>query len=285
MNIFLLDKDPKLAARYACDRHTGKMVMECLQMLRAYVNTISSTPVFFTQKTNKPVVGFKNHCCTTWIGESKAHYDWLISLCKHLNQEWQLRYNHEHNHGAMADLPLVESTLESLNPWPTTEHLSWAMAVKGLFEGTRIPYSDTEKAVDLYRQFYIIEKSNKAAWAFLGIPDWWPYQQFTAGMAFCALNKAYFTEIDQVDAYRLMNESDGEEEYVLAESFKKKRKKKEPKPPTLAEKVRNHIKKNLTKKIPRVSTIEKWISSEGKEFSKLIDLADAYIVQNNEHKK
>ena len=284
MNIFVLDRDPKLAAQYACDSHTGKMVMECLQMLRAYVNTVAPEPVFYTQKTNKPVTGFKNHCCTTWIGESKAHYDWLVQLCKHLNQEWRLRYNHRRDHGAMADLPLIGSTLEGLNPWPTTEHLSWAIAVGGLFDGTRIPYSDTEKAVDLYRQFYIIDKSDKAAWAFLDIPYWWPYQQFPAGMAFCKLNKAYFSEIDQVDAYQL-NDTDDTKEYELAESFKRKRKKKEPKPPTLAEKIRNHIKSKLSKKIPRVSTIEKWIAENGKEYNRLIDLANDYIAQNHEYTK
>ena len=33
MNIFLLDKDPKIAAQYHCDKHVVKMILESAQML------------------------------------------------------------------------------------------------------------------------------------------------------------------------------------------------------------------------------------------------------------
>ena len=33
MNIFVLDKDPKKAAKYHCDKHCVKMILEAGQML------------------------------------------------------------------------------------------------------------------------------------------------------------------------------------------------------------------------------------------------------------
>ena len=33
MNIFVLDRDPEVAARYHCDKHVCKMILEAGQML------------------------------------------------------------------------------------------------------------------------------------------------------------------------------------------------------------------------------------------------------------
>ena len=33
MNIFILDKNPKIAAEYHCDKHVVKMILESAQML------------------------------------------------------------------------------------------------------------------------------------------------------------------------------------------------------------------------------------------------------------
>ena len=33
MNIFYLDRDPKIAAQLACDKHVVKMILESAQML------------------------------------------------------------------------------------------------------------------------------------------------------------------------------------------------------------------------------------------------------------
>ena len=35
MNIFVLDRDPELAAKYHCDKHVVKMVLESAQMMCA----------------------------------------------------------------------------------------------------------------------------------------------------------------------------------------------------------------------------------------------------------
>ena len=186
----------------------------------------------------------------------------------------------------MAALPKVLEVCNSANAWPTDEPLTWPMAVsKNIFPGDRIPFDQGDKAVELYRQFYIIDKSDFASWAYLEIPDWWPYSQFPAGMAYCKLNKAYFSGIDQIDMNRRINEKDNSQQYVLAESFKKKRKKKEKRPPTVAERVRAHIKSRLTKQIPRLSTINKWVEEMGPSYPVLLDRANTYIEERHEYRK
>jgi len=278
MNIFVLDTDPSVAAQYHCDLHVSKMIMESIHMMKVYVNSVIDKPYFMTKK-GKPVKGYRNHPCTTWIFESKAHFRWLCDLVIALNDEWQIRYNHNHDHGSLAEFSKIQELAYAADDWDTDEFLGWATALPdSIYPHDRI-VSDSD-IVTLYRKYYIEHKTHFASWAFLDIPDWWIYNQFVAGMAFCRLNKAYFEEIDQVDLYRLINESDNADTYELAESFKKKRKKKEPKPPTLAEKVRNHIKKSLKKKIPRVTTIEKWIASHGKHYDTLIGIANQYIEDN-----
>ena len=44
MNIFVLDRDPREAARMYCDKHTPKMVVELLQQLGSAVIRHGATP-------------------------------------------------------------------------------------------------------------------------------------------------------------------------------------------------------------------------------------------------
>ena len=58
MNIFILDKDPKTAAEYHCDKHVLKMILETAQMLcTAHWETGGQAPYRATHK---------NHPCTKW---------------------------------------------------------------------------------------------------------------------------------------------------------------------------------------------------------------------------
>ena len=57
MNIFYLDKDPQQAAKYHCDKHVVKMILESAQMLCTVVNEISGGQVTPYKSTHK------NHPC------------------------------------------------------------------------------------------------------------------------------------------------------------------------------------------------------------------------------
>ena len=85
MNIFILDRDPAVAARYHCDKHVSKMILESAQML----STVLGGPY---KKTHQ------NHPCTVWVGESMGNAMWLFELAHSLNREWKIRYGHSVNH-------------------------------------------------------------------------------------------------------------------------------------------------------------------------------------------
>lgn len=86
MQVFVLDKDPVLAARYHCDKHVVKMIVETCQLLcTAHHLHGSEQPPY--RKTHV------NHPCAIWARESRANYDWLIQLGFALSDEYTLRYH------------------------------------------------------------------------------------------------------------------------------------------------------------------------------------------------
>tara|TARA_R100001079_G_C4364167_1_gene116308 strand:- start:30 stop:536 length:507 start_codon:yes stop_codon:yes gene_type:complete len=87
MNIFVLHKNPTIAAKMHCDKHIPKMCVEAAQMmasaLRRHGATDEQMPL---TKAGTPYKGgYKHHPCTVWAGDSRANFMWLtqhaIGLC------------------------------------------------------------------------------------------------------------------------------------------------------------------------------------------------------------
>ncbi len=105
MNIFLLSYDPRVAARYHCDKHVIKMLLEATQLLWTAHHVAAAT-------TNKPIPDFesapttiasggrqhgyrpthRNHPCAIWVRTSIANYRWLVLLAKALAEEYHYRW-------------------------------------------------------------------------------------------------------------------------------------------------------------------------------------------------
>ena len=73
MNIFVVNKDPVIAAQELCDKHIVKMILESAQMLCAS----------FEQGTAPYKRTHYNHPCTKWIRKSQA--DWCDNHYHELN--------------------------------------------------------------------------------------------------------------------------------------------------------------------------------------------------------
>ena len=65
MNIFHLDKDPNTCAKYHCDKHVVKMILETAQML----STAYQRHFGFNDRLYK--VAYPKHPMTLWVGQSK----------------------------------------------------------------------------------------------------------------------------------------------------------------------------------------------------------------------
>lgn len=86
MNIFILSKDPIIAAQMQCDKHVVKMILETAQLL--------CSPF---EKGEAPYKrSHFNHPSAIWTRENKSNYEWLITHGLALCEEYTFRYGKEH---------------------------------------------------------------------------------------------------------------------------------------------------------------------------------------------
>jgi len=147
MNIFILDKNPLRAARYHCDKHVSKMILESAQML----STILDGPYRPTHA---------NHPCTRWIAESQANAEWVVTLAWNLNAEWRHRYGHNHNHKSWE---IIRSMEDAIGKLPAKRRTPFVLAMPDEFK--------TDDPVESYRAYY--KSKSFARWAYGAQPRWW----------------------------------------------------------------------------------------------------------------
>jgi len=144
MNIFILDRDPVLAAQMQCDKHVVKMVLESAQIM----STIKGGPY-------KPT--HKNHPCVLWA-TNEDNYNWLsehgLALCK----EYTYRYGKRHK---------CQDVIESLAP-----DYNYDDAINNFVQCMPDEYK-CEDPVEAYRNYYRGAKSGFAVWTKREVPFWW----------------------------------------------------------------------------------------------------------------
>ena len=190
MNIFYLDEDPLVAARYHCDKHVVKMITETAQMLCTAHREILGTPVIArawcivgNQRVLKEYVHselpgdeydkdrilikrdyylstHKNHPSSCWVREARDNYSWAFKLFQGLMSEFHERYGSTHASARLipfiGDHPLGDSAPVGFSPPP--------QAMPDQYKST-----DT---VGAYRQYYRGEKARFAVWR-NQTPYWW----------------------------------------------------------------------------------------------------------------
>jgi len=149
MNIFKLDESPVVSAKYACDKHVVKMILESAQML------CSVQP----EGTAPYKRSFYNHPCTKWVRESARNYEWLLLHAYALCDEYTSRYDKIHKTQAVIDW--CDNNRPELPDIGLTK------------QPTCMPdYCKTDSVVESYRKYYINEKAKFAKWKNGNIPSW-----------------------------------------------------------------------------------------------------------------
>jgi hypothetical protein len=157
MNIFVLDQDPTIAARYHNDRHVVKMILEAAQMMFMahvfyeggdYFNAAGGEEYFNKLSTLEKYTGY---LAPRWVRATTSNYDWTWLLAKSLLHEFEDRYKHAHSYKAK---------IERLKDYPT-----------GIPEGSLRPFVQSmpqvyrrHSAVEAYRLYYMHEKAHLAEW-------------------------------------------------------------------------------------------------------------------------
>ena len=152
MNIFVLDEDVKKCARYHCDKHVVKMILESAQLLcSAYYHTGEEilSPYKLTHK---------NHPCTKWVRESLSNWLWLRDLGLALYDEYKYRYNNKkHKSGEI----IKQLPIPLLNDYGLTKRP----------QAMPIQYMDIN-TVQAYRNYYIGDKQHLIKYTKRETPNW-----------------------------------------------------------------------------------------------------------------
>lgn len=152
MNIFVLDRDPMVAARYHCDKHVPKMVLETAQMLcTARIEHGLDAPY-------KPA--HRNHPCTKWVGQSLGNYMWTWCLGMGLGLEYEKRFGKTHK-----SHEVIKRCMKGSAHMGGPDMTPFAQAMPDEYK--------TDDAVDAYRAYYAGEKAYFASWERGETPHWW----------------------------------------------------------------------------------------------------------------
>jgi hypothetical protein len=107
MNIFYLSHTPSRCARWHCDKHVVKMILETCQLLYtahwvlAAAAAAGAVPDFSTAprrgdgERGYKSIRNKNHPCAIWVRESREHYFWLCQLGLALCDEFRHRFGNK----------------------------------------------------------------------------------------------------------------------------------------------------------------------------------------------
>ena len=98
MNIFYLNKDPKIAAMEHNDKHCVKMILEYAQMLSTAHRELDGDEIADELSMYKRA--HLNHPSTVWTRSNRLHYQWLYDLFVALAEEYTLRYSKTHSNDA-----------------------------------------------------------------------------------------------------------------------------------------------------------------------------------------
>lgn len=99
MNIFALDLNPRIAAKYHCDKHVVKMVLETAQIITTVFHTFDKPTLYG--------VSHINHPCNIWSRHSKENFEWLLELGLNLSKEYYERYGKRKNKRHKSELVIA----------------------------------------------------------------------------------------------------------------------------------------------------------------------------------
>ena len=154
MNIFVLDTNADKAARYQCDRHVVKMVLESTQLL---MNCYDDAPYKRTHY---------NHPCSVWVRESYQNYQWLLEHAFSLASEYTARYNREHAcYQKLLWVSWKNPNLPDIGQTPFVLCMPEKYKISG-------------DAVASYRNFYNKDKSRFAKWKHGNVPEWFVNESY-----------------------------------------------------------------------------------------------------------
>lgn len=164
MNIFVVDRDPKISAQMLCDKHIIKMILESCQMLSTaiwYSGFQHLKPKEFAVSHSFCKPCYINHPCTQWVRQNKENFMWLYNHGKALCEEKLFRYFNNPPHKRQSD---YDRFLHYLDFIPSGDLEPFAQEMPEQYKCV-----DTVKA---YRDYYIGKKKHILYYTRRQVPHW-----------------------------------------------------------------------------------------------------------------
>lgn len=117
MNIFFLSANPRRCARWHCDKHVVKMILESTQILYTALHVNGGTAIIeesapICKSTGKR--GYKKHAAkhpsVLWASASLPHYLWLCRMALCLVDEHMFRFKPKERHSCEEHLLWLQKT-------------------------------------------------------------------------------------------------------------------------------------------------------------------------------
>ena len=153
MNIFVLDNEPARCARFHCDKHVSKMILESVQLMCTALNKKGITTPYRSTHANHP--------CVLWVEHSYDNFLWLGELAGELNREYRYRYRKDRDHASIAVWKEIK------------EHRFESNGLSDFAQAMPEHYRVDGDAVTAYRNFYMGEKRAFAKWTARPKSGWW----------------------------------------------------------------------------------------------------------------
>ncbi|KKN10066.1 hypothetical protein LCGC14_1040300 [marine sediment metagenome] len=182
MNIFVLDVDAKNAARYLCDKHVIKMIVESAQLLSTAHRVVDgerrvtlNAAYQMITVYDHPIPEMENvlykaysvyHPCCKWVRSSFGNYSWLYAHFVALCIEYHHRYGKIH---------LTERKLITALKDPPEEIRISSIEAFNVVAGGRPRYQvPPHEAVELYREYYKkkFDDGMEMVWTNRAHPEW-----------------------------------------------------------------------------------------------------------------
>ena len=158
MNIFFLDFDVKKCAKFHCDKHVVKMILETAQLLcSAHHVTIHDTIHDTIHVPYK--LSHKNHPCSIWVRESLSNYLYLCELGLALGEEYTYRYGKTHKS--------IEVIQWCLSNRPNIKDIGFTTPPLAMPDEYKV-----DSVVESYRNYYKGAKSTIVSWKNREKPVW-----------------------------------------------------------------------------------------------------------------
>jgi len=185
VNLFILDKDPVIAAQLQCDKHVVKMIVESAQMLSTTHRMLDGKLAKVPSKSGKSNVKawtlpderedilykavHTAHPCTVWTTKSNNNYNWHYVHFTALCDEYKYRYGKTHSTDTLLREILKTPPRNIEVGYLTQQPLAMKSNPECMFP------NDPVKS---YRMFYQTKQDRfKMSWTKRPIPEWFEVRQ------------------------------------------------------------------------------------------------------------